>query len=141
MRDIKTIFIHCTATPRTATPESITEAFRRRGWKSPGYHYLILPRGGVTQLLDISRVSNGVQGHNANAINIAYIGGTDGDGRPADTRTIEQKAAIVHLLIQLRERFPKAHIMGHRDIWSETDSRLWKKQCPCFNATKEYMYI
>lgn len=141
MRNIKTIFIHCTATPQTATPESIINGFKRRGWKAPGYHYLATPRGEMIQLLDIRQVSNGVAGHNADAINIAYIGGTTSDGRPVDNRTIEQKAAIVHLLIQLKEQFPGARIMGHRDIWSATDSRKWKKHCPCFNATKEYMYV
>lgn len=141
MRNIKNIFIHCTATPQSATPESITEGFRKRGWKRPGYHYLIEPDGRVRQLLDITQASNGVQGHNANAINIAYIGGVAKDGTATDNRTVEQKAAIVHLLLQLRETFPTAHIMGHRDIWSQTDSRKWKKQCPCFNASREYKYI
>lgn len=141
MRDIKTIFIHCTATKQTATPESIAESFKNRGWKFPGYHYLITPEGKTLQLLDISLPSNGVKGHNNESINIAYIGGITNDGRPTDNRTIEQKAAIVHLLIQLREKFPHSHIMGHRDIWSTRDSRKWKKSCPCFNATEEYRYI
>lgn len=141
MRNIKTIFIHCTATPQNTTPESIISGFRRRGWKAPGYHYLATPKGEMVQLLDIGQVSNGVEGHNAEAINIAYIGGTTSDGKPVDNRTIEQKAAIVHLLIQLKEQFPKARIMGHRDIWSATDSSKWKKYCPCFNATREYMYV
>ena len=70
MRNIKNIFIHCTATPQSATPESHTEDFRKRGWKRPGYHYLIEPDGRVRQLLDITQASNGVQGHNTNAINI-----------------------------------------------------------------------
>lgn len=27
--------------------------------------------------------------------------------------------------------------MGHRDIWGKNPSK-WKKQCPCFDAEKEY---
>lgn len=30
--------------------------------------------------------------------------------------------------------------MGHRDIWGK-DSKKWKKQCPCFDAEKEYSSI
>lgn len=27
--------------------------------------------------------------------------------------------------------------MGHRDIWG-SNSKNWKKYCPCFNAKEEY---
>ena len=30
--------------------------------------------------------------------------------------------------------------MGHRDIWGKDPSK-WKKQCPCFDAEKEYSNI
>ncbi len=138
MRTINTIFIHCTASRQTATTNDILNEFRQKGWKSPGYHYLVRPDGKVDSLLDIRKPSNGVAGHNAHSINIAYIGGLSAEGKPADNRTIEQKAAIVHLLLQLRELFPKARIMGHRDIWGAYDPKAWRKQCPCFNATREY---
>lgn len=138
MREIKRIFIHCTATSQKTTIESLKRGFINRGWKYPGYHYVITPNGDTVKLLDIGKPSNGVAGYNSTAINIAYIGGIDKDGKPVDNRTIEEKAALVHLLLQLREMFPKAKIMGHRDIWSTTDSRKWHKACPCFNATNEY---
>lgn len=141
MRNIERIFIHCTASSNTATRESILNEFQRRGWRNPGYHYLVEAKGTVHQLLDEKEVSNGVIGYNATAINIAYIGGVNAEGKIADTRTIEQKAAIVHLLLELRERYPKARIMGHRDIWSLNNPQKWKKQCPAFNASKEYEAI
>lgn len=122
MREIKRIFIHCTATSQKTTIESLKRGFRIRGWKYPGYHYVITPNGDTVKLLDIGKPSNGVAGYNSTAINIAYIGGIDKEGKPIDNRTIEEKAALVHLLLQLREMFPKAKIMGHRDIWSTTDS-------------------
>ena len=37
----------------------------------------------------------------------------------------------------LKQQYPKAHILGHRDIWGK-DSKKWKKWCPCFDAEKEY---
>ena len=52
-------------------------------------------------------------------------------GRPADTRTEAQKVALLKLLKQLRERFPRALITGH-NVFNPM------KKCPCFDAVKEY---
>lgn len=141
MRTITTIFIHCTASRPTATAASIMREFRQKGWRHPGYHYLVEQDGSVRLLLDEHLPSNGVAGHNAHSINIAYTGGIDAQGKPADTRTKEQKAAIVHLLLGMRCRFPHAQIMGHRDIWGAHSPEKWQKQCPCFNASAEYQAI
>ena len=52
-------------------------------------------------------------------------------GIPADTRTLEQKAALLALLRELRAVLPEAIIVGHRDLNPQ-------KGCPCFDAVKEY---
>lgn len=140
MRQIKRIFVHCTAGAQRQTVDDLKAEFRNKGWQHPGYHYVVDVNGGVHQLLALEEVSNGVQGYNATAINVAYIGGIDSQGKPADNRTPAQKDALVLLLHQLRQRFPAAQIMGHRDIWG-SDSRKWKKMCPCFNAMEEYKDI
>lgn len=141
MRTIKTIFVHCTATGQQATVQQILDSFKRRGWRYPGYHYIVKPDGGTVMTLCEELVSNGVKGHNTESINVAYIGGVDSGGAAVDNRTIEQKAALVHLLLELRERYPRARIMGHRDIWSTTDPKKWHKECPSFNASREYADI
>ncbi|KIP58453.1 N-acetylmuramoyl-L-alanine amidase [Prevotella pectinovora] len=138
MRNIKRIFIHCTASSRKTSIEQLLAEFKSRGWHAPGYHYVAMPDGMMVKLLDEEKVSNGVRGYNQSAINIAYVGGIDAKGSPTDNRTIEQKAAIVHLLIELRSRYPNALIMGHRDIWGANNPKAWQKACPCFNATREY---
>ena len=99
MRNIKRIFIHCTASSRKTSIEQLLAEFKSRGWHAPGYHYVAMPDGRMVKLLDEEKVSNGVRGYNQSAINIAYVGGIDAKGRPTDNRTIEQKAAIIHLLI------------------------------------------
>lgn len=137
MRKIERIFVHCTAGSQNQSVEDLKQEFQRKGWKSPGYHYVVSPNGGTHQLLPIEQVSNGVQGYNSTAINVAYIGGIDSNGGPVDNRTPEQKDALVLLLHKLKQQFPDAQIMGHRDIWG-TDSKKWKKWCPCFNAAEEY---
>ena len=94
-----------------------------------------------------SEISNGVQGYNSTAINVAYTGGIDRNGKATDNRTSEQKKSLVDLLKQLRERYPKARIMGHRDISPDKNGNgiidPWEriKECPCFDAITEYKDI
>lgn len=140
MRKIKRIFVHCTAGPQGQSIEDLKAEFRHKGWKFPGYHYVVSPNGGTHQLLPIEQVSNGVLGYNRTAINVAYMGGIDVNGKPVDNRTSEQKDALTLLLHKLKQMFPDAEIMGHRDIWG-ADKTKWKKMCPCFNAIDEYKNI
>ena len=58
-------------------------------------------------------------------------GGLDARGQPDDTRTAAQKKTMRHLLEDLHERYPRAMIVGHRDLSHDRD-------CPCFDAYKEY---
>ena len=69
--------------------------------------------------------------HNSYSIGICYEGGLDIRGQPADTRTLAQKLALLQLLEVLHRKYPKALIVGHRDLSHDRD-------CPCFDAVKEY---
>ena len=140
MREIKRIFIHCTAGNQKQTLKDLLTEFKNKGWKNPGYHYVVFPDGTIEQLLPETEVSNGVQGYNSTSINIAYVGGIDKRGKAIDNRTEAQKESLLSLLIALKERYPNAHIMGHRDIWGK-DSKKWKKMCPCFDAEAEYEFL
>ena len=136
MRNINYIAIHCTATQPETSIQSIQNYWKNNlGWKNPGYHYIIDRFGNVVNLLPIELVSNGVQGYNSQTINISYVGGIDKSGKPKDTRTEEQKQSILKLLKELRVKFPKAKIQGHRDFPNV------KKACPSFDAKKEYSLI
>ncbi len=136
MRNINYIAIHCTATQPEASIASIQNYWKNNlGWKNPGYHYIIDRFGNVVNLLPIELVSNGVQGYNSQTINISYVGGIDKSGKPKDTRTEAQKQSILKILKELRVKFPKAKIQGHRDFPNV------KKACPSFDAKKEYSLI
>ena len=136
MRNINYIAIHCTATQPESSIASIQNYWKNNlGWKNPGYHYIIDRFGNVVNLLPIELVSNGVQGYNSQTINISYVGGIDKSGKPKDTRTEAQKQSILKLLKELRVKFPKAKIQGHRDFPNV------KKACPSFDAKKEYSLI
>ena len=77
MRKIQYIAVHCTAGSQRQTIADLQAEFKRKGWKNPGYHYVIALGGKITQLLDEEKISNGVKGFNSVSVNVAYIGGID----------------------------------------------------------------
>lgn len=147
MREIKRIFVHCTASSQTWGVNELSKEFKRKGWKNPGYHYVVTSDGRIHQMLDDSKVSNGVKGYNSTSVNVAYVGGIDAKGKAVDNRTAAQKKALVDLLRILRKRYPKARILGHRDISPDQNGNgrvdQWEriKECPCFDAITEYKDI
>lgn len=150
MRQIKYLVVHCTATPQTATIEQIKQSWKRIGWRQPGYHYLITPDGVIHKLLDESEVSNGVKGYNSVSLHVSYIGGIEnrsGKQVAVDNRTAAQRTSIEHLLRDLRERYPDAVILGHRDLSPDRNGNgvvdPWEriKECPSYDAKIEYRDI
>lgn len=127
MREIKYITIHCTGANANQTTASIQNFWRtKNGWKSPGYHYLINIDGSFDVLSPLETPTNGVKGYNSTAIHICYKGGANG----VDTRTEKQKETIEMLVRQMKARFPKADVKGHRDFPNVT------KSCPSFDVAK-----
>lgn len=147
MRKIERIFVHCTASSQAWGVGELSAEFKRKGWKNPGYHYVVTSDGRIHQMLDDSKVSNGVKGYNSTSVNVAYVGGIDAKGKAVDNRTAAQKKALVDLLKILRKRYPKAKILGHRDISPDQNGNgrvdQWEriKECPCFDVITEYKDI
>lgn len=136
MRTINEIIVHCTATPegKDYTVDDITRWHKERGFKTIGYHYVVYRDGSVHEGRPLAEVGAHCKGHNAHSIGVCYVGGLTADGRKAkDTRTLEQKEALVLLLVRLKTKFPLAEIHGHRDFAA--------KECPSFDATREYAGI
>ena len=130
MRKIDEIIIHCTATlpgSRVGVAE-VRAAHRARGFCDIGYHYLVLPDGTVEAGRREERSGAHCLGHNRRSIGVAYVGGLDASGRPADTRTPEQKKALAALVAELLSRYPSATIHGHREFAA--------KACPCFDVAE-----
>jgi N-acetylmuramoyl-L-alanine amidase len=133
VRKIKFIAVHCSATSQLASISAIQNFWKNQlKWKMPGYHFIIKPDGEIVNLLPIDQVSNGVKGFNSETINVAYIGGIDAQTKPVDNRTFQQKCALLHILQELKTKFPNAVIQGHRDFPNVA------KACPSFDAKKEY---
>lgn len=135
MRKINLIIVHCTATVegKDYTVSTIDQWHRQRGFDCIGYHYVVYRDGTVHMGRPLYKVGAHCKGHNANSIGVCYVGGIDCEGNPKDTRTPEQRDALVNLLMRLKREFPKAVIRGHRDFAA--------KACPSFNATAEYKDI
>ena len=141
MRNIKRIFVHCTAGPQTQTIAEIQKYWKNvKKWNKPGYHYIIKPDGEIVPLQPEDKPSNGVAGYNSTSINVCYIGGVDKQGRAVDNRTDAQKESLIKILKDLKSRYPDAEILGHREIWGQDPSK-WHKMCPCFSAKAEYEHI
>ena len=133
MRNINLIVIHCSAT-RCNRPFPVTSliACHQARFGFTGYHYYITRDGQMYQTRHENLVGAHAKHYNKRSIGVCYEGGLDEQGRPADTRTPEQKAALVALLRSLKQDYPDAVILGHRDLPNV------HKDCPCFNAQAEY---
>jgi N-acetylmuramoyl-L-alanine amidase len=150
MRKINLIVVHCSATPegRDVTAADINKMHIARGFKKIGYHYVVRLDGTVETGRKENEIGAHAKGYNANSIGVCYVGGLASDGKtPKDTRTPAQKSALKKLLHTLKQRYPDARIVGHRDLSPDTnhngkvDKWEWIKACPCFDAIPEYANI
>lgn len=145
MRSINLIVVHCSATRanRALTTEELETIHRRRGFRGIGYHYYIRRDGTVVNTRPLELVGAHAKGHNAHSIGLCYEGGLDCNGKPADTRTPEQRSALRLLVYQLLKRFRNSYVCGHRDLSpdlnrnGEIEPEEWIKECPCFEVKKE----
>lgn len=132
MRPINEIIIHCAATEegRNFTVEDIRRwHVQGNGWKDIGYHYVIYLDGSVHPGRPLDQAGAHTTGHNANSIGICYVGGCASDRKtPKDTRTPEQKAALIELVRSLKLVFGVSKVSGHNEYA--------KKACPSFDVQK-----
>jgi len=139
MRNIDKIIIHCSATQEGK--DISVDTIRRwhvegRGWSDIGYHFVVALDGSIDYGRDLDRQGAHTKGHNKGSIGICYIGGVEaergdnGKWIAKDTRTDEQKQALLDLLVVLKRLHPEAIIHGHKEFAA--------KSCPCFDAYKEY---
>ena len=134
MRTITLIVIHCSAVRpgQQSSAKDIDDWHHDRGFQNGiGYHYVVRRDGSIELGRPLEMIGAHVVGHNRHSIGICYEGGLNSFGEDADTRTPEQKATLRKLLEELHRKFPKALIVGHRDLNPG-------KKCPCYDVISEY---
>lgn len=131
---ITDITIHCAATPRgravTAAQISAMDIARADLGNQIAYHYVIELNGNIVQTLRHDQKGAHTGGKNTGNIGICYVGGVEANRAmtPADTRTPEQRSALLSLVKTLRRQYPRARVLGHRD-WPGV-----AKACPSFDV-------
>lgn len=134
MKEVLYIVLHCTCTrpSQHVTRDDIDSWHKARGWQMIGYHWYVDRDGNIIQGRDECYAGAHVRHYNQHAIGVCYEGGLDEEGRYADTRTPAQKAKLYFLLKDLKESYPHAKIVGHRDFPNI------HKRCPCLDVQTEY---
>ena len=155
MNNIDSIIIHCSATKagQDFKAKDIDRMHRARGFNQIGYHFVIDLDGTIEEgrPLSIEGVHCNTKGssglsYNKHSIGICYIGGLDVNGQPADTRTDAQKQSMRDLVMRLKQEYPIAEVLGHRDTSPDLNDNgivepsEWIKMCPCFDAATEFGY-
>ena len=158
---INNIVIHCSAGHMNA--EKIMDYFLRpkskggRGWRTGGYHRIVEKDGTIVKPYDFEKVTNGVKGFNAETIHICYVGGVEEDNvkKAKDTRNFKQRASIQECIkeaIDWLEANGKniskdLGVVGHRDFSNDKNDNgvieSWEriKECPSFDAMRDYSYL
>ena len=130
MRKINMIIWHCTATAegKDYTVEQIRNwHVKGNGWQDIGYHFVVYRDGTVHLGRPLEKQGAHCSGKNANSIGCVYVGGCAADGKtPKDTRTPEQKKAMLELTKELLQQYPNCSIHGHREFAN--------KACPSFDV-------
>jgi N-acetylmuramoyl-L-alanine amidase len=135
MREIKYIIIHYSETPwhQDIGVEEIRQWHIERGWRNIGYHWVVRLDGFIEEGRKEEIQGAHAYGYNEYSIGICYVGGINQHNEKTDTRNPSQKKALLKLLKELKQRYPKAEIIGHNEVSG--------KECPGFDAKKEYENI
>lgn len=132
MREIRRIFLHCSATKpgQKVSRETLLAWHKERGWKDIGYHYVVNADGSYYSGRPEAEPGAHAVGHNADSLAICYIGGLGADGQPADTRTAKQIKTTDSLIDDIRLRHGHGiEVWGHNEVSS--------KACPSFDVTED----
>lgn len=130
--NVKFLVVHCSASKPSMKVDAkvIDRWHRQRGFLGLGYHFVINRNGLVEKGRPITQPGAHAKGFNEKSIGVCLVGGLDEEGKSEDNFTDDQHAALAELLGELLIQFPKAQILGHRDLPGV------KKDCPCFDVRK-----
>lgn len=126
------IVIHCSATPPQMDTDikTIEQWHKQRGFLSVGYHYVIKRDGTRQTGRKLDDIGAHVVGHNHESVGVCMVGGMDRKmENPENNFTTEQWTTLLLTLGELHAAYPKAVIVGHRDLNAG-------KACPSFDVSQ-----
>ena len=128
---VRFLVLHCSASRcnQDYSVEQLRRDHKARGFYDIGYHFYIRKDGTMKQDRKLLEVGAHAKPYNRCSIGICYEGGLDEQGKPCNTMTTEQETRLIDLFRNLKILFPKAKIVGHRDLPGTTP-----KECPCLDA-------
>ena len=128
---VRFLVLHCSASRcnQDYSVEQLRRDHKARGFYDISYHFYIRKDGTMTQHRKLLEVGAHARPYNRCSIGICYEGGLDEQGKPCNTMTTEQETRLIDLFRNLKILFPKAKIVGHRDLPGTTP-----KECPCLDA-------
>jgi N-acetyl-anhydromuramyl-L-alanine amidase AmpD len=140
----KWLVVHCSATAPTQDigVREITQWHIQRGFDTIGYHYVIRRDGSQETGRPENAIGAHVKGHNAKSVGVCLVGGVSAAGKPENNFTETQFATLGKLLDQLQSRYPKARILGHRDLSPDLNGdgiitpNEFIKACPSFDVSE-----
>lgn len=126
----KYIVVHCSATKpnQDIDAKDIDRWHRQFGWSRIGYAFVIKRDGNVEVGRGADEIGAHVKGYNDQSLGICMVGGIDEDGKADKNYTDHQWYALRNLITVLKDQYPEAEVLGHRDFPNV------KKDCPCFDV-------
>ena len=124
------IFVHCSATKQSMDTDikDIDRWHRERGFLKVGYHFVIKRDGTLQKGRELMEAGAHVKSYNHRSIGLCLIGGVSETNIEVWENNFQpvQFSTLYNLLVDLKEKFPDAKIMGHNEVSS--------KACPSFNV-------
>lgn len=130
---IEFLVIHCSAIQGSLEigANEIDKHHRsERGFDRIGYHYVIKQDGTIEKGREEKEIGAHAFGFNKGSLGICLVGGVDDLNEPKNNFTKIQFDSLYRLLNQLKEKYPDAKILGHRDLPNV------QKRCPCFDVMR-----
>lgn len=156
---IKYIVVHYSATypHNDVTVADITKMHVARGFRTCGYHYFYRRNGMEEVGRKENEIGAHVKGHNTNSIGLCWAGGIDPKTGPnvgVKNITPAQEQALIKRIKLLKEKWPNAQVVGHRDLgatqcpgfdvkpwWKQIEAGIANKPVPAPVATKPSPFI
>nr|WP_319266077.1 N-acetylmuramoyl-L-alanine amidase [uncultured Draconibacterium sp.] len=141
------VCVHCSATPwgsRLTFEQCKKMHIEKNKWHDIGYNFYIEIDGSIHIGRPMGAQLAHAKGHNTGFIAICYEGGLDAEGKPKDTRTDQQKQALIALQNFIERVYNVSEWLGHRDLSPDVNHDgvitpdEWLKACPCFDVKSEF---